>query len=57
MLPEVTVDDEVTPADPRNAALVAGGVAVPLDFTDAAGKPLKRDCLTRFTFIKIYKSF
>jgi hypothetical protein len=57
VLPEVTVDDEVTPADPRNAALVAGGVAVPLDFTDAAGKPLKRDCLTRFTFIKIYKSF
>ncbi len=41
MPPEVTVDEEVTPADPRNAAFGAGGVAVPLDFTAAAGKPLK----------------
>jgi len=41
VLPEVTVDEEVTPADPRNAAFGAGGVAVPLDFTAAAGKPLK----------------
>ncbi len=41
MPPEVTVEEEVTPADPRNAAFGAGGVAVPLDFTAAAGKPLK----------------
>ncbi len=39
--PEVTVEEEVTPADPRNAAFGAGGVAVPLDFTADAGKPLK----------------
>ncbi len=41
VLPEVTVDEEATPAEPRNAAFEAGGVAVPLDFTAAAGKPLK----------------
>jgi hypothetical protein len=42
VLPEVTVDEEVTPADPRNAAFETGGVSVPLDFTAAAGKPLKK---------------
>ncbi len=55
--PEVTVEEEVTPGDPRNAALVAGGVAVPLDFTAAAGKPLKEIVSQDSHLSKIYKSF
>ena len=57
VLPEVTVEEEVTPADPRNAAFGAGGVAVPLDFTAAAGKPLKEIVSQDSHLSKIYKSF